>query len=89
MKVYQNIKNQLTQISLQELEALNKKNDLRIDSNVLKQFHDLLCSDWENIMDETSLSLKHDILRTKLSIHNVSKFNELITTIKRNIIFNK
>ncbi|MGL4337536.1 MAG: hypothetical protein ACRCST_11660 [Turicibacter sp.] len=87
--MYQHIKSTLAQLTLEELETLNIKNDLRIHAEELQRFHDLLSTQWDDIIDEPSLSLKSDRLRHRLQTTNVSKFNELITGIKKNIIFNK
>lgn len=87
--MYQHIKTTLAQLTLEELETINIKNDLRIHAEELQRFHDLLSTQWNDIIDEPSLSLNSDRLRHRLQTTNVSKFNELITSIKKNIIFNK
>ena len=46
------------QLTIEELNLLNVKNDLRIDSNDLECFHHLLSHHWDEVMDESSLSLK-------------------------------
>ena len=87
--MYELLKATLMQLTIEELNLLNVKNDLRIDSNDLECFHHLLSHHWDEVMDESSLSLKPDQLCTHLNSSNISKYNELITSIKRNVIFNK
>ena len=87
--MYENIKSTIKQLTYDELEHLNSKNDLRIDLNDLITFHQLLSEHWHEIMDESSLSLKNEHLERHCNPYNTSKYNELITNIKRNIIFNK
>ena len=87
--MYELLKTTLLHLSAEEIFTLNCKNDLKIDPNDLINFHHLLTHHWSEIIDEPSLSLNHDQLRTYLKTSNISKYNELITGIKRNIIFNK
>lgn len=87
--MYDNIKATLMTLTFDELESLNQKNDLRIDSSDLAIFHHLLTQHWQDIMDDSSLSLKDDNLSKHCNLYNLSKYHELITTIKRNVIFNK
>ena len=87
--MYELLKTTLMHLSVEELFTLNCKNDLKIDPNDLINFHHLLTHHCSEIIDEPSLSLNHDQLRTYLKTSNISKYNELITGIKRNIIFNK
>lgn len=87
--MYDNIKATLMTLTFDELESLNQKNDLRIDSSDLAIFHHLLTQHWQDIMDDSSLSLKDDHLSKHCKLYNVSKYHELITSIKRNVIFNK
>ena len=89
LAMYELLKTTLMQLSIEDLLLLNCKNDLRIDPNDLINFHHLLTNHGMEIMVETSLSLNHDQLRTHLKTSNISKYNELITGIKRSIIFNK
>ncbi len=87
--MYELLKATLMQLTIEELNLLNVKNDLRIDTSDLESFHHLLSHHWHDVIDESSLSLNHDQLRTHLNTSNISKYNELITSIKRNVIFNK
>lgn len=87
--MYELLKATLMQLTIEDLILLNVKNDLRIDASDLEYFHHLLMNHWNEVIDETSLSLNHDQLRTHLNTSNISKYNELITNIKRNVIFNK
>ncbi len=87
--MYELLKATLMQLTIEDLILLNVKNDLRIDTSDLEYFHHLLMNHWSDVIDETSLSLNHDQLRTHLNTSNISKYNELITNIKRNVIFNK
>ena len=82
------IQNILEEELLQK-ENINSKNDLRIDASDLECFHYILTNYWNEVIDESSLSLNHDQLRTHLNTSNISKYHELITNIKRNVIFNK
>ena len=87
--MYELLKATLMQLTIEDLKVLNAKNDLRIETRDLESFHHLLRNHWNEVVDETSLSLKHDQLRTHLNTSNISKYNELVTNIKRNVIFNK
>ena len=87
--MYGNIKATLMKLTFDELQSLNQKNDLRIEGSDLEIFHHLLTEHWQELMDESSLSLIDDTLSKHCNLYNLSKYHELITSIKRNIIFNK
>lgn len=87
--MYENIKSTLKELTLTQLDCLNLKNDLRIDFNDLVMFHQLLSEQWHDIIDESSLSLNNEHLGKHFNPYNIAKYNELITTIKRNVILNK
>ena len=87
--MYELLKATLMQLTIEDLILLNSKNDLRIDASDLECFHYVLTNYWNEVIDESSLSLNHDQLRTHLNTSNISKYHELITNIKRNVIFNK
>ena len=87
--MYETIKYTLMHISIDDLKYLNAQNDLRINEEELELFHKLLLSDWNEIIEETSLSIRTDILSSKMMAVNTSKYHELITTIKRNVIFKR
>ena len=89
INMYELLKATLMQLTIEDLKVLNVKNDLRIETRDLESFHHLLRNHWQEVVDETSLSLQHDPLRTYLNTSNISKYNELVTNIKRNVIFNK
>ncbi|MDE5977642.1 MAG: hypothetical protein K2G70_04145 [Turicibacter sp.] len=87
--MYELLKATLMHLTIEDLILLNIQNDLRIDNRELAYFHHLLTDHWNEVIDESSLSLNSDQLRTHLNTSNISKYNELITNIKRNVIFNK
>lgn len=87
--MYENIKSTLKELTIDQLNCLNVKNDLRIDFNDLVIFHQLLSEQWHDVIDESSLSLNNEHLGKHFNSCNVSKYNELITSIKRNVILNK
>jgi len=86
--MHETIKSALMRFSITDLQNLSEKNDLRIQDHDLVTLHHLLTQHWQDIMDDTSLSLKEDSLIPQINPVTVSKYNELITTIKRSIIFN-
>jgi len=86
--MYETIKSTLMQFSITDLQNLSEKNDLKIHEQDLETLHHLLTQHWQEIMDDTSLSLKEDSLTHEINPVTLSKYNELITTIKRSIIFN-
>ena len=87
--MYHYLKTTLLRLTLDDLESLNQKNDLRIVYSDLTIFHDLLTKHWNELMDDSSLSLNDDYLRKHFDLYHIAKYHELITTIKRNVIFNK
>ncbi len=89
ISMYELLKATLMHLTIEDLILLNIQNDLRIDNRELAYFHHLLTDHWNEVIDESSLSLNSDQLRTHLNTSNISKYNELITNIKRNVIFNK
>lgn len=87
--MYHHLKTILLHLTLDDLESLNEMNDLRIDSFDLALFHHLLTQQWDKVMDDSSLSLNDDYLSKHCNLYHIPKYHELITTIKRNVIFNK
>ena len=87
--MHEHIRHLLLTMSVEEFNYLNQRNDLRISHDEIKQFHQLLHTSFSDIIDESTLSICNEQLLKKMDVSNISKYHELITTIKRNIILNK
>ena len=87
--MHEHIRHLLLTMSVEEFNYLNQRNDLRISHEEIQQFYHLLHTSFSDIIDEATLSVCNEQLLNRMSVSNISKYHELITTIKRNIILNK
>lgn len=85
--MHENIKLALRQLTQKDLQNLSEINDLQISYEDLVILYYLLTTHWDQFMDDTSLTLKETALTPYATPETILKYREIITLIKRNIIF--
>ena len=83
------IKNQLTNLSFEEVQCFSEKHDLKMNQVEMEIFHQLLCHNSNEILEEGSLALNTVFLNKIAPPVTISRFNEFITLFKRNIVFKR
>jgi len=82
------MKTKVNELTLEELSYLNELNNLHLHLDDLILLHHLIKQQWHNTIIESTLSLNEEFLKNYVNVIIISKYKELITSIKWSIIEN-